>query len=75
MYNLSDKDRNVLSGVQEAIDKIFFYSKNLATPTELYEDEKSFDAILMNFVVIGEMVEKLSSEFKESRKTTSSGGK
>lgn len=31
---------------------------------EWQRDSKSFDAVLMNFVVIGEMAEKLSDDFK-----------
>ena len=31
---------------------------------EFFNDTKSFDAVMMNFVVIGEMAEKLTGEFK-----------
>jgi len=47
----------------ESIQKIQDYSAKFKNADELYEDSKSFDATMMNFVVIGEMVEKLSSDF------------
>jgi uncharacterized protein with HEPN domain len=49
----------------DAIDKIQHYASIFTNPDELNNDVKSFDAILMNFIVIGEMVEKLSIEFRE----------
>ena len=47
----------------ESIEKIQNYSYKFKNADEFYEDSISFDATMMNFVVIGEMVEKLSSDF------------
>ena len=59
------KDQNCLLSILEAIDKIKSYSNDFVNGDHLSEDNKSFDAVLMNFIVIGEMVEKLSEDFKE----------
>ena len=58
------KDIDCLSNIHEAIERIDLYSKPLDSAEALYNDSKSFDAILMNFVIIGEMVAKLSDLFK-----------
>ncbi len=42
----------------------FLYT--VANADEFFADEKTFDAVLMNFVVIGESVAKLSDELKET---------
>ena len=60
------KDLDCLSNILESIGKIEQYVAPLISADELYIDTKSFDAIMMNFIVIGEMVAKLSDEFKSS---------
>ena len=40
----------------EAIDKIKLYSQDFINADELYHDQKSFDASMMQFVVIGEVI-------------------
>jgi uncharacterized protein with HEPN domain len=62
MFN---KNHNCLLSIIEAINKIQSYSNDFIDGDHLYEDNKSFDAVLMNFIVIGEMAEKLSEDFKE----------
>jgi len=57
------KDRDCLLNIIEAIEKINDYSDSFDSAESFYKDSKSFDAVLMNFVVIGEMVSKLSDEF------------
>ncbi|MFN2395971.1 MAG: DUF86 domain-containing protein [Bacteroidales bacterium] len=44
----------------DSIEKIYSYSEKFISADDLYEDSKAFDAVLMNFVVIGEMAGKLS---------------
>jgi len=61
---MSIKDLDCLANILESIEKIESYIFPLNTADELFVDIKSFDAILMNFVIIGEMVVKLSEEFK-----------
>ena len=66
MYSPSHKDFACLLNISESITKIKKYSKHFRDADELYNDTKSFDAVMMNFVVIGEMAEKLSEEFRLS---------
>ena len=60
------KDKNKLDIILEAIEKIDNYTGGISNADELNEDDIVFDATMMNFVVIGEMVSKLSDEFKAS---------
>ena len=39
--------------------------ENVPSADEFYADLKTFDAVLMNFVVIGESIAKLSQEVRE----------
>jgi uncharacterized protein with HEPN domain len=64
MHDLTHKDFSCLLNIVESIGKIKRYTSAFSNADELYEDTKSFDAVLMNFVVIGEMAEKLTDEFK-----------
>ncbi len=66
MSNNSHKDFACLLNMLDSIEKIRQYSGSLKNADELYADSKSFDAVMMNFVVIGEMAEKLTEGFKQS---------
>ena len=66
MSNNSHKDFACLLNMFDSIEKIKQYSDSFKNADELYADSKSFDAVMMNFVVIGEMAEKLTEEFKQS---------
>ena len=58
------KDRIALQTIIEALEKI---EKNVAlfrNAEEFYNDSLHFDAVMMNFVIIGEMVARISPEFK-----------
>jgi uncharacterized protein with HEPN domain len=46
----------------DSIERIQEYSARFNNADEFYNDTKSFDASMMNFIVIGEMVDKLSDE-------------
>ena len=59
-------DKLKLLGIKEALDKIEIYSNDFNEAEDFYHDSKSFDASMMQFVVIAEMIEKLSQEFKNS---------
>ena len=61
---LSTKDLHCLELVLDAIARIEEYTGLYATADEFNADYRGFDATLMNFVVIGEMVAKLSDEVK-----------
>ena len=58
------KDLDCLANILESVEKIELYSAQFEDADNLFEDTKSFDAIMMNFIIIGEMVAKLSEEFK-----------
>ena len=66
MSNPSHKDTACLLNILDAIEKIKQYSEPFQNADELYNDSKSFDAVMMNFVVVGEMADKLSDDFKDS---------
>lgn len=66
MHKASHKDFACLLNIIDSIDKIKDYSSSFNNADDLYNDPKSFDAVMMNFVIIGEMAEKLSEEFKSS---------
>lgn len=62
MHNVSHKDFSCLLNILEAINKIETYSSKFNNVDDFYNDSISFDATMMNFIVIGEMVEKLSEQ-------------
>lgn len=64
MYDISHKDFTLLLNVLDAISKIKTYSANFSNADEFYNETKTFDAVMMNFVVIGEISNKLSDDFR-----------
>ncbi len=58
------KDQHCLESIIDAIDRINEYTAGFPSADALNDDYKSFDATMMNFVMIGEMVEKLSDDFR-----------
>jgi uncharacterized protein with HEPN domain len=60
-----NKDQHCLESILEAIDRIIEYTSGTKSADDFNNDYKNFDATMMNFVVIGEMVDKLSDEFKK----------
>ncbi len=59
------KDHHCLESILEAIDRIIEYNSGINTADDLDKDYRNFDATMMNFVVIGEMIDKISDEFKK----------
>jgi uncharacterized protein with HEPN domain len=59
------KDQYCLESIIEAIDRIIEYTSGFESADDFNEDYRNFDATMMNFVVIGEMVEKISDDFKK----------
>ena len=51
----------------QIIDKIFEYTKSFKNSDEFEADNKSFDATLMNFISLGELVGKLTEEFRNEK--------
>jgi len=60
------KDILSLKGILDAAEKIVSFTSPFSGPDELFADQKSFDAVCMNFIVIGEMTDRISAEFKSS---------
>jgi uncharacterized protein with HEPN domain len=59
------KDQLCLEAILEAIDRIIEYTFGIKSADDFNNDYRNFDATMMNFVVIGEMVDKISDEFKK----------
>jgi len=58
------KDQHCLESVIESIDRIIEYTSGIESADDFNNDYRNFDATMMNFVVIGEMVDKISDDFK-----------
>ncbi len=58
------KDNLIVQQMVELIDKIIVYSGDFDSAESFVNDSKSYDATLMNFIAIGELVNKLSPEFR-----------
>ena len=63
MSNASKTYLNLLSFV-EALEKIEIYSSEFSDAEDFYHDAKSFDASMMQFIVIGELIARLDNEYK-----------
>jgi uncharacterized protein with HEPN domain len=59
------KDHHCLESILEAIDRIIEYTSGIKSADDFNNDYRNFDATMMNFVVIGEMIDKISDEFKK----------
>lgn len=58
------KDHNRLESILDAILKVESYTEQFQDADQLNDNYIAFDATMMNFVIIGEMVAKLSDDFK-----------
>lgn len=59
-----NKDYYILLSMLETVEKIIRYTSNYHSADELYQNDRDFDAAMMNFIVIGEEVGKLTDELK-----------
>ncbi len=66
MQFLSDKDRANLLGILDSIESILNFSGEYSDVEKFYQDKKTFDAVLMNFIIVGEGVSRLSDELKNN---------
>ena len=62
---MSEKDKGNLLAILDACEKIHNFVSGIEDADSFYEDQKTFDAVLMNFVIIGEAVARLSEELKD----------
>lgn len=60
-----EKDQLNILAILEAIEKISQYSSGYKNADEFYANGRDFDASMMNFIIIGEMVSRLSDKFIE----------
>ncbi len=66
MFKFGHKDFACLLNILESIEKIKSYTDVFQNADDFHDDTKSFDAVMMNFVVIGEMADKLTHEFVDT---------
>jgi len=66
MHFLSDNISFNLNALLEAIHKISSYTREFHNADDFYHDQKSFDASMMQFVVIGEIISRLDQSFKDT---------
>ena len=59
-----NKDYYILLSMLETIEKILRYTSAYRSAEELYQNDRDFDAAMMNFIVIGEECGKLTEAFK-----------
>ena len=62
---MSENDKANLLAIIDSILKIQKFTDRINDVNSFFTDEKTFDAVLMNFVVIGEAVARLTEELKE----------
>lgn len=58
-------DEAILLNMLEAVNKILEFSSLYTNSGDFMEDYLRFDATMMNFIIVGEMVGKLSDEIKK----------
>lgn len=63
-YDYTQRDFVSIMNILDAIEKISNYTDTHSHADSLYNDNKSFDAVLMNFIIIGEMAARLSDDFR-----------
>ena len=59
------KDILSLKGILDAADKVVDFSRPFSNADDFFADQKSFDAVCMNFIIIGEMADRISDEFRQ----------
>ena len=65
---MSEKDKLNILTLVEAIDKIITYSSGYKSADSFCQNERDFDASMMNFIIIGEMVSRFSDDFVKKNK-------
>ena len=63
---MSEKDQANLLAILDSANKVLTFTQDVSDADTFYADVKTFDAVLMNFVVIGESVAKLSQGIREA---------
>ena len=60
-----EKDKLNILTLLDAIEKIANYSSGYKNADDFYENERDFDASMMNFIIIREMASRLSDKLIE----------
>ena len=60
---MSKRDKLNLLTILDAIEKISKFTSEYKNADDFYENQRDFDATMMNFIIIGEMVSRLSDVF------------
>lgn len=50
---MSEKDLPTFLNILDSANKIRIYVKGIKNADKFFEDEKSFDAVMMNFIING----------------------
>lgn len=58
------RDVLIIRQMVEIVDKIILYSNDFNSAECFVEDVRSYDATLMNFIALGELVNKLTEDFR-----------
>jgi uncharacterized protein with HEPN domain len=66
MSFLSEKDIINLQAIADSVRKIENFVIGIVDSEQFRKDEKTFDSVLVNFVIIGESVERLSDDFRKT---------
>ena len=67
---MSEKDEANLLAILDSCSKIQTFTVELWDADEFFSDQKTFDAVLMNFVVIGEAVSRLTEGLRVENSQT-----
>ncbi len=59
-----NKDYYILLSILDTVQKILKFSAEYKNAEDFYENDRDFDATMMNFIVLGETVDKLSEDLK-----------
>ncbi len=62
---MHEKDKANLIDCLYSIEHIEEYIQNIQTADKLLEDSKTYDAVLMNFVIIAEACKRISNELQQ----------
>jgi uncharacterized protein with HEPN domain len=68
MPSMHENNKLALLSMLESINKIDRFTNNMKAWQDLKNDDKTFDACLMNFVIIGESVLRLDTDFIDANK-------
>jgi len=59
------EDKHAIEECLYAINHIFEYMEDIETLEDLIADSKTYDAVLMNFIIIGESSSRIKEEIKD----------